>query len=303
MKHLTTSGRRLDPGINSRMVAMTFMFLTAVAVSFSGLIVRNIEAANPWQINLYRNIAFLVIISMIFLGRYGYRSKSLVAHFNTATIVAAVCLGTAGVAIVQAYTHTTVANTVFFISATPLITLGLAYFILSERLSRSSAVAMIVAVVGLLLTVIGGLGAGNSYGNLMALLTALGLSGFAVTVRANSQREMLPALALAGIIVIVVSLIATADDLTITTKDLALCVVWGAVLSGAAHWVFILAASQLSAGELTLFTLFETALAPLWVWLFLSETPGTLVVVGGVIVLVAVGGRVLLEPRISSQSK
>ncbi len=298
MKILTTSGHRLEVGLPTRYMAMTLMVLTASAMSFSGLIIRNIESANPWQINFYRNIAFITIILIIFIGRYGYRSKRILARANFITISAAFCLGIAGIAIVQAYTHTTVANTVFCISATPLITLGVAYFFLSERLSRSSLLAIVVAVVGLLLTVFGGLGAGNSYGNLMALLTAFGLSGFAVIVRANHQQEMLPALVLAGLLVILASLTATFDDLSISTHDLALCILWGAVLSGAAHWIFLLSASQLNAGELTLFTLIETALAPLWVWIFLGEIPETLVIAGGVLVIVAVGGRVLLEPKV-----
>lgn len=299
MDNLSTSAKWIDRGISSRTVAMLCMFIAAIIVSFSGLIVRNIEAANPWQINLYRNLAFIIFISMIILGRYGHRSRTLLARTNTATVMAAICLGIAGVAIVQAYTHTSVANTVFCISATPLFTLGLAFVFLGERLNRASLIAMLLAVVGLALTAVEGLGTGNTYGNAMALVTALGLSGFAVIVRANRQQEMLPALALAGLFVIIVSLVGARDDLTISGRDLALCVLWGAVLSGAANWVFILSAGQLNAGELTMFNLFETALAPLWVWIFMSEMPGTLVLVGGVIVIVAVGGRLALEPKLS----
>ncbi len=303
MKSFTNSDHWLEIGMPTRNMAMTFMVLTAIAASFSGLIIRSIESASPWQVNFYRNIAFIIIISIILIGRYRHRSKRIIAGINSVTISAAFCLGIAGIAIVQAYTHTTVANTVFCISATPIITLGLAYFFLNERLSRSSWLAMVVAVVGLLLTVIGGMRASNSYGNLMALLTAFGFSGFAVIVRANHQQEMLPALALAGLFVILASLSATYRDLSISAHDLALCIMWGAVLSGAAHWVFLLSARKLNAVELTLFTLLETALAPLWVWIFMHEIPETMVIAGGVLVIVAVGGRVLIEPKVSLSLK
>ncbi len=299
MKSVATPNREFGVGFSSRSMAMTVMILASIALSFSGLIVRNIEAANPSQINFYRNLAFITVISLILIGRYRQKSTQIISRVNLATVCAALCLGVAGIAIVQAYTHTTIANTVFCISATPIITMALAYFFIGERISRSSWIAMIVAMIGLSLTISGGLGAGNTYGNLMALLTAFGFSGFAVIVRGNHQEEMLPALILAGLFVILASFSATYGDLFISAHDLALCILWGAALSGAAHWIFLLSARQLQASELTLFTLLETALAPLWVWIFMRELPETLVIAGGALVIAAVGGRALLEQKLS----
>ena len=174
-------------------------------------------------------------------------------------------------------------------SAVPFITMALAYFLLSETVSKTTVITMIVSAIGLLVMIAEGIGSGTAYGNFMALLAALGFSMFAVVARANRDLELLPALLLASVIIILVSVIPTITDLSISAHDLLLCIVWGAGISGVAHWVFLLAARHMAAAELTLFGLFETALAPIWVWFFIRETPGPWVLAGGIAVIVSVG--------------
>ena len=126
-------------------------------------------------------------------------------------------------------------------------------------------------------------------------LVAFGFSAFAVIVRGNKDIDMIPCLFIAGLIVIVGSIFGNNSGFSITTNDLFLCMIWGAVLSGIIHWVFVAASRFLLASELTLFTLFELALAPIWVWIFHSERPEQLALVGGLIVMLSVLGRTILE--------
>jgi len=275
--------------LGSRGSAITAMVAVSCALSFSGLIVRNIEHANPWQINVYRNLAFLSVTCVIFALRYRGQIKSQINLMRLPVLWAALGLATTGIAIVHAFTHTLVANTVFIMSAVPFITMALAYFLLSETVSKTTVITMIVSAIGLLVMIAEGIGSGTAYGNFMALLAALGFSMFAVVARANRDLELLPALLLASVVIILVSVIPTITDLSISAHDLLLCIVWGAGISGIAHWVFLLAARHMAAAELTLFGLFETALAPIWVWFFIRETPGPWVLAGGIAVIVSVG--------------
>jgi drug/metabolite transporter (DMT)-like permease len=52
--------------------------------------------------------------------------------------------------------------------------------------------------------------------------------------------------------------------------------------------LFTVGARLIPASEVAMITLLEVVLGPLWVWLFLSENPGTTSLVGGAIVIAAV---------------
>ncbi|MCZ6797195.1 MAG: hypothetical protein O7D36_04505, partial [Gammaproteobacteria bacterium] len=45
--------------------AMLLMVAGSVAISFGGLVQRNIEIADPWQINVYRSLGMLIAASII----------------------------------------------------------------------------------------------------------------------------------------------------------------------------------------------------------------------------------------------
>lgn len=288
---------------NRRAFAMMLMVVGSVVISFGGLIVRNIEMADAWQINFYRSIAFISAMLIVIAFEHREQTVARIRAIGFPGIWAGCVLGMAGVAFMQALTTTTVANTSFTMSAIPFITAGLARFFLKERLTNLTLIAMILAAIGVIVMVVDGfMEAGNQetasvYGNFMAIVTAIGFAVFAIMVRANRHIDMLPSLLVGGMFVIIVSLVVSFDDLSISWRDLLLCFLLGGIVSGFGHWVFVVASRHLLAAELTLFMLFEFALAPLWVWQFIGETPTNMALSGGVIVIVSVIARTLLEPR------
>ena len=50
--------------------AMGLMVLSSVGISFGGLVLRSMEAADAWQINFYRSIAFVAAILLVMALRY-----------------------------------------------------------------------------------------------------------------------------------------------------------------------------------------------------------------------------------------
>lgn len=292
-----------DPGAPAprRGLAMTLMVVSSIVISFGGLIIRNVEAADAMQVNFYRALAFTTVIVLILVVQYRRSALKQVRGVGRAGLVAGLLLAGAGLGILEALTHTTVANTLFTLSAIPFITAVLARIFLGEGIGRATLVAMSVAAVGIFVMMSEGIQMGSGYGNAMALVTALCFSSFAVIVRHNRRIDMLPTLLVSGVILGLVTLVARADDLGITLNDLLLSLLWGGVLSGFANWMFIIASRHLVAAEVTLFMLLEFALGPIWVWLFVAEVPTRWTIVGGLLVIAAVSVRALLELRQSSQ--
>lgn len=272
--------------LGSRGDAIVLMILGAIALSLGGLIVRSMATGDAAIINFYRSVALVGSTSLIIALWQRGRFFKQITGIGLKGLVAGVVLGGAGITFLMALLHTTVANTVFVVSSTPLLSAALAYFFLGEKLPRSMVVAIAVAFTGVSVMVVNGLGTTLSFGNLMALSTALGYAIYAVALRGGRDRDMLPTVIVAGLVVLSFSLFQSGGSLSISQRDLLLCLVWGGLLSASAHWFLVIASKQLAAAELSLFILLEIALAPLWVWTFVGETPGTTTLLGGGLIVI-----------------
>ena len=286
-----------SPKAPRRAYAMCIMAAGSIVISFGGLIVRNIEDASNWQINLYRALSSTIVVFFILLFQYRRKVFSKIHTIGRPGLVGGCLLATAGICFIQSLTTTTVANTLFILSAIPIITAGLAWVFLKERLERVTVITMMIAVAGISVMVAEGFGIGSSYGNLMALITAVSFAGFAVIIRNYRNIDMLPTLLVSGVIMISVAVVMSFDDLRISQHDLLLCILWGGVMTGMTNWTFIVASRHLVAAEVTLFMLLEFSLGPIWVWLFANETPTGWTLAGGVLVISAVSLRAALEMR------
>ncbi|MDH3377476.1 MAG: DMT family transporter [Gammaproteobacteria bacterium] len=289
------------PPTPRRGYAIGLIVSSSVVISFGGVIVRNIDAADPWQINFYRSASLAAALTVIMLLRYGGATPRYIQSIGAAGIAGAMLLAAAGIAFMQALTHTTVANTLFILSAIPFFAAGLARLFLNERLQRITLATMVAAAVGISIMIGDGIGAGSIYGNAMALATALSFASFAVIVRRQRQVDMVPAVWLSGLIITAVAFLVRIGDIAISLHDIALCIVWGAVLSGFANSMFVIAARHLAAAEVTLFMLLEFTLGPLWVWLFIGEQPSRWALMGGAVVIVSVAIRALAQLRRPSE--
>ena len=98
---------------------------------------------------------------------------------------------------------------------------------------------------------------------------------------------MVPATCLSGLIGLLIGAVM-ADGLAISPHDLILALVLGSVQLGAGFLFFTLGARSVPAGEVLLYGLAETILAPIWVWLLIDEVPSPWTLSGGMIVLTAV---------------
>ena len=278
---------------HSHRLAVVLIISSSIMMSFGGLIVRSIEHADPWQINLYRSLAMASAIVTIMMFRYRGQIVSTACGIGKTGFAGGVMLAIAGVGYLQSITHTTVANTLFILSAIPFFTAALARIFIKERLKRATLITMCVASVGILIMLGEGLGLGSWYGNLMALVTALSFATYAVIVRRKQGIDMLPAVLVSAILIAIVSIIVRIDALAISLNDLLLCFLWGGVLAGLSNWMFVTAMRHLAAAEITLLMLLEFALGPIWVWWFVNEVPSTWTLVGGSLVLASVAVRAL----------
>jgi drug/metabolite transporter (DMT)-like permease len=168
----------------------------------------------------------------------------------------------------------------------PIAAALLAWMALRETVSRRTVVAMGVAVLGVALMV-GGPGSGGPLGIAVSLLMTLAFAAGIVITRHRRDVSMAPAVCLSQLIVLVV-FAPLAHPGTLTSRDVALLVALGVGQMGLGLAFLIVGARLIPAAEVALITLLEVVLAPLWVWISISEKPATATLVGGAIVVLAV---------------
>jgi drug/metabolite transporter (DMT)-like permease len=209
---------------------------------------------------------------------------------------AAVALGLGSVCYVFAILNTTVANVVFIIGASPLVTAAVGWWFLREKISAISLASMILALAGIGLMFVDGLVTGSWMGNLMALGVVASFSVFLLIVRGAKELDMLPATCLAGL---VAGLIAytMAESLRVSAGDLLIAVILGSVQFAGGFMLLTIGSRYLPAAEVALFSMSEAVLAPLWVWIVVNEIPTGLTVSGALVVLVSVGSYCLIGIR------
>ena len=197
-------------------------------------------------------------------------------------------MGSAQIFYMHALDNTTVANVLFILSSVPFVTALIAYLFIKETIKLPTIIMMAFAAVGIVIMVYEGISSGSAFGNLMAILTLLCFSCFPVILRKNRHIDMLPTLIVPALIIGLVGFIIKGNDINISDNDIILSFIWGGVLNGFAHAIFIIATRHLLAAEITLFMLLEFTLGPLWVWYFVGEVPAINTLYGGGIVMSAI---------------
>jgi drug/metabolite transporter (DMT)-like permease len=199
-----------------------------------------------------------------------------------------------------AFQTTTVANAVFLFAASPFFAAVLGWLVLREPVRRATWIAIGVACLGILVMVREGLAAGAMAGNLSALGSALGFAAFTITLRWGKLDDMMPAVMLGGVFAIGLGALVLAlrgETMWVPPRDIAVAMTMGAVLLATGMVLYTLGSRVVPAAELTLLSMVEVMLGPVWVWLLLNETATTGTFVGGAILLAAIAGNALSGAR------
>jgi drug/metabolite transporter (DMT)-like permease len=270
-------------GLGAALVIVGGLFL-----STSGILLRNLEAANGWQILFYRGFAFSATLLLLLLLRYRSGIGAAFHAIGRPGLWAALVLGLGSICYVFAILWTTVANAVFIIGSAPLATALVGWLVLGERTSRFGIAAMLVSLGGIGLMFADGLLEGRWLGNLAAFGVVASFVIFLMIIRGRRGVDMLPATCLSGVVMGGVAALCV-DSFVLSERDLAIAIIMGCLQFGVGFWCFTVASRYILASEVALFALSESILAPIWVWVGVGEQPSLLTLAGSGIVLASVG--------------
>ena len=261
---------------------------SAFCLSTSGVGLRVIEEADGWQILFYRSLSMMALILIVLLLRRPHNLKTRIRALAWDDLALALVLGTGFVAYVFALLQTTVANALFVFSSAPFFAAVLGWIVLRERVAARTWIAIAAAMSGLAIMVSAGMMSGRMSGNLIALWLPVSYAISVVLVRRSQQPDMLLALFLAAAVATLIT-IPFIDDFSLGWVDLGVSLYLGIFQVGAGFILLILGARYVPAAQVGLLALVEPVLGPVWAWLTVLEMPAQATLVGGAVILAAVG--------------
>ena len=274
------------------------ILLAGVALSLGGLLIRMVEVASPWQILFYRS-GFLALGLLLYLAwrERGWPLANLI-RAGGAALLGGVCIAVAMAGFVWSVTHTTVANTLFILAASPFFAAILGRITIGEAVPARTWGTIALAGGGIAIMVHDGIALGHLAGLLAALGATFGFAAMTVILRWRAHVDMTAIGVYGAVLSALFGLFMSgADGVVIPAADLGWCFLYGGPVLALAFVLITHGGRYVPAAEVTLLSLSEVALGPLWVWLAVDEQPSPASLIGGGLVLAAVIGLVLLGNR------
>jgi drug/metabolite transporter (DMT)-like permease len=274
-----------------------YIMLGALLFSTGGVAIKA-STLTGWQLSCFRSFAAgIALLVLLPSARRAWTWRSLIVAIPFASTFTLFTL---------ANKFTTAANAIFLQDTAPLYILLLGPFLLGERIRQRDLVFMVALVLGLGLifsafqeTTINA--TDPRLGDILALisgftwaLTVLGLRWIAL--RAPRYGESPSTAIVAGCFTASLIAVPFAFPLESTTAGNWLIVAYLGIFQIGFAYVFISeGVLRLRALEVSLLLLVEPVFSPVWVWLFLSEMPAELAIVGGAVVIGATAVHAMRE--------
>ncbi len=259
-------------------------------ISPDSAVIRLIDL-DPWSVIFWRSLGSALSLGFFSLLRHrrdlvGYARGLWPLGFALVPLFA---LGQIG--FVGGVSLTAPAIALVLVGATPFFTALVAWFLIGERTSRVTQIAIAVGFSGVAVTLIGGHGGEVSWlGNLFALSVPIALAFAFTLVRRLQSPDVWALFAIAHALAALVVGLAMPISAPSNMLDGLLLAINGMVVSAGAMALITLGLRYLPAAEVSLLMTGETVLGPLLVWWWVGIAPGWNAWLGGALVVAALMG-------------
>ncbi len=270
-------------------LGLVLVIVAVVAWSTAGLFTRYLSADTPtilfWR-GLFGALGTVAVVAVL-PGTGGIKTFRALDRSGVAY---AALTALSMFFFITALRNTTVAHVAIVTAIVPFCAAYLGWALLGETPKPAVLVSSGIALAGV--AIMAGISTdGHLYGDGFALLMALCMAGMILISRRFPGIPALPATCLASAFSALGAL-PFATIYAVSAQDMGLLALFGLVNQVIGFGLFAMGARLLPPAETALFTALEAPLAPLWVWIALSEVPGTAVILGGLMVFGAVLGHI-----------
>lgn len=188
-----------------------------------------------------------------------------------------------------------VAVVLLAVATVPVIAALLGYFLLGELADRRVWATIVLVFSGILISITGDIERGMNIdfetllGACCGLAVAISLAFNFVIIRKNKTVPFELAIGLGALIAGCTAFYLWPAAWQVRGASLIYISVTGLIILPVSFFLLSKASRLTSAANVSMIMLLETVLGPLWVWLGIKETPNSLTLLGGVLVVGALG--------------
>jgi DME family drug/metabolite transporter len=259
----------------------------AFFLSWGGLLIREWEGGDIWQILFWRALFFSITLSFFLYFVYKKDALFIIKKSGFPGIIGGIAMAIGFTAYVFAMSETSVANVLFIISTQTIWLALFGYLFLKEKISYKTFLSIVLAMIGVAVMIGGSLNIGSFRGNLFALFVPINFAFLVLLIRKYSNLDLIPALFYGGITITIVAFFKS-ETIFISQHNLLIGFLLGTFQHAFGFICIVIAARSTPAVVVGLLMLTETLLGPFWVWIFLNEIPPLSVFIGGSIIILAV---------------
>ena len=262
----------------------TLLAFTAVLIITPDSLLIRLTSVEDWGLIFYRGLIGSITISLIFLF---FDKKNFFKSFlliGLAGVLNVLVIISANITFILSIENTNVANTLVMLSLTPFIAAIISFFVLREKPPLRTCLAIIITFSCVIFIFYDSMGTGRLFGDILGVMTATAVGGSAVIIRYAKKINFIPTIIIGKFTVALISLIF-AKSLILHGNDLIYVLLMGLFTIGIPFYLLTIAPKYITATEVSLFWLLETALGPFWVWLVIKEQPSVNTIIGGSIII------------------
>tara|TARA_Y100000590_G_scaffold47362_1_gene50192 strand:- start:2821 stop:3681 length:861 start_codon:yes stop_codon:yes gene_type:complete len=261
-------------------------FVAVMFITPDSLFIRlsNIET---WALVFYRGIIpFLtVLIGMLLIYKLNFFKILLTSGYQG--LIYILTFSVTNITFVVSIQNTNVANTLVMIAMAPMLSAILGTIFLKELPDKKTWIAIFITFAAAVYIFYDSLQLGNFFGDIMGLVTALGLAIGAVTIRSAKEKNLVPA-AVVGKLIVALFALLFIESFALVESD-KIIVPLMCIMCVAIPFVLVTIAPRfIPAAEVNLFFLLETIIGPIWVWLIIKEQPSLETIQGGLIIITTI---------------
>ncbi|TCO74620.1 DMT family transporter [Marinisporobacter balticus] len=278
-----------------RLKALSFLVIAAVLWSVGGILIKLVEW-NPIAIAGTRSgISAVVMYFYIRYNKKNGNSKKLF-KLNKLKLIGACIYATTVILFVIGNKLTTAANVILLQYTAPIWVVILSGWILKEKVKLVDGACIFFVMMGMIMFFIGDLGTGKMLGNFISVLSGVALAGVVIMLKLQKEGTAVEMIFLGNCITLIVSIPFVLKSVP-SMQSIVGLVLLGVFQLGISYILFAEAVPKVSAIEAIIIPVIEPLLNPVWVFICAGERPGQLALMGGIIVVLSIIFRSILESR------
>ncbi len=275
--------------MNNQSLKGILIALTGALLITPDTLFMRLSQMDVWSMLFWRGMQMGIVLVFVTLCIQNYR-KNFNLIFSKTGIYIILSQGLGSVTFTYGIVISSVTLILLCIATSPLFAAFFSHYLLKEKINKSTVYASLFTIIGVSISVLDAHNAVNApqgnyfVGLFCGLFTAAALGLNFVLLRSNPKIPAIGATGFGGLLVGLIGILFIQKN-NIFSGDLVAISISGLIILPLSFAALTYATRFTQAANVSLLMLLETVLGPVWVWLFIKETPSIQMIFGGVIVI------------------